>query len=425
MPNGIGFCMLITDACRAKTGLLNDVEFYGWLWRRGRVLLKSISRRIPPHIARSTLFVAHEGERSFGDRKRSLVVRNIQRLEHMFPAIRAENLRVCEGPAFASGFCIASDALLSAPVAEKTASRSSHPCERWTKGASGQAIGSELQLAHNGHCSICLSSREFLVPADFSFDLSHADDWSAVASRLRRFSISTVVLEGIAHPPWVFGLAEHLGCKVLVTPEHDVATPLDVSKLVALGATIIAPSDSQAMEWKQCDSRLDVEHLTLNLPTVPTLRAVPAAKQRAIAVVADYGSSKLYAGSGSSFEASARRRELIDLVVLDEDAIGSRLERSGVVRRAPLAPLSLFESSLSARDCHGVSSPLPDVARRICMAPLPCRRRVPVFTQSSSISQILRNHGVEAVSIAGLRLSAGLQTILARDANGYRRSWSS
>ena len=88
IPSGIGFCLYITRACldavrclseHYQRGYLEDVD----LCLRARELgLRS--------VCAPSIYVGHEGSRSFKAEKHSLVVRNLQVLEDRFPHYRNE-----------------------------------------------------------------------------------------------------------------------------------------------------------------------------------------------------------------------------------------------------------------------------------------------------------------------------------------------
>ncbi len=86
MPNGIGFCLYITRACLdavgglptdLERGYLEDVEFCLLAARHGL-----------RNVCDPSVFVFHEGTRSFGEEKRGLVIRNLAEIERRHPDYR-------------------------------------------------------------------------------------------------------------------------------------------------------------------------------------------------------------------------------------------------------------------------------------------------------------------------------------------------
>src|SRR5262249_18508738 len=79
IPNGVGFCLYITRECLDAVGLLSE-EFH-----RGYLEDADFCLRAREHgfrnVCAPSVYVGHEGSKSFGTEKRSLVVRNLAGLE--------------------------------------------------------------------------------------------------------------------------------------------------------------------------------------------------------------------------------------------------------------------------------------------------------------------------------------------------------
>jgi GT2 family glycosyltransferase len=89
LPNGTGFCLYITRACIAAVGHLAEAFERGYLedidfCLRGRE--KGFRNVCAPNV-----YVGHAGSRSFGEAKRTLVLKNLAVLDHRFPRFRAES----------------------------------------------------------------------------------------------------------------------------------------------------------------------------------------------------------------------------------------------------------------------------------------------------------------------------------------------
>jgi GT2 family glycosyltransferase len=89
LPNGIGFCMYITEGCldavggfsnRFGRGYFEDVEF----------CLRAAEAGFR-NVCAPDIFVGHHGSKSFKDEKRELVVRNLKKLEHLWPRYRIQS----------------------------------------------------------------------------------------------------------------------------------------------------------------------------------------------------------------------------------------------------------------------------------------------------------------------------------------------
>ena len=88
IPNGIGFCLYITRACLDAVGALSHSYHRGYL-EDVDFCLRARQHGLR-NVCATSVYVAHVGSRSFGKEKRSLVVRNLKRLEQHFPRYRAE-----------------------------------------------------------------------------------------------------------------------------------------------------------------------------------------------------------------------------------------------------------------------------------------------------------------------------------------------
>jgi hypothetical protein len=88
IPNGVGFCLYITRACLDAVGFLSEDFNQGYLEDVDFCL------RAREHgfrnVCAPSVYIGHAGGRSFGDRKRALVVRNLGVLEARFPKYRFE-----------------------------------------------------------------------------------------------------------------------------------------------------------------------------------------------------------------------------------------------------------------------------------------------------------------------------------------------
>jgi GT2 family glycosyltransferase len=87
MPNGTGFCLYVTRRCLDEVGPLSagygrgyfeDVDF----------CLRAEAAGFR-NVCATDVFVGHAGARSFGNEKRSLVVRNLSSIEDRFPGYRS------------------------------------------------------------------------------------------------------------------------------------------------------------------------------------------------------------------------------------------------------------------------------------------------------------------------------------------------
>jgi GT2 family glycosyltransferase len=88
IPNGIGFCLYITEACLDAVGALPELYAQGY-YEDVEFCLSARERGFR-NVAAPGLFVGHAGSRSFAARKRALVMRNAQLIETRFPGLKLE-----------------------------------------------------------------------------------------------------------------------------------------------------------------------------------------------------------------------------------------------------------------------------------------------------------------------------------------------
>lgn len=87
MPNGTGFCLYITRACLDRIGPLSEAFGRGY----GEDIEFCLRAAMAGfrNVCATDVFVGHAGTRSFGPKKRALVVHNLGRIAARFPGYRA------------------------------------------------------------------------------------------------------------------------------------------------------------------------------------------------------------------------------------------------------------------------------------------------------------------------------------------------
>ncbi|MDE3175599.1 MAG: glycosyltransferase family 2 protein, partial [Pseudomonadota bacterium] len=88
IPNGIGFCLYVTQACLDAVGGLPELYAQGY-YEDVEFCLAAREQGFR-NVAATGVYVGHAGSRSFGARKRALVMRNLQLIEARFPGYRLE-----------------------------------------------------------------------------------------------------------------------------------------------------------------------------------------------------------------------------------------------------------------------------------------------------------------------------------------------
>ena len=88
IPSGVGFCLYMTRACLDIVGPLSEDFDAGYL-EDADFCLRARERGFR-NVCAPSVYVGHAGSMSFGQEKRSLVVRNLSVLERRFPKHRLE-----------------------------------------------------------------------------------------------------------------------------------------------------------------------------------------------------------------------------------------------------------------------------------------------------------------------------------------------
>lgn len=88
IPNGTGFCLYITRACLNAVGNLSEAFQRGYL-EDIDFCLRARERGFR-NVCAGSVYVGHAGSRSFRGEKRSLVLHNLDILDHRFPHFRDE-----------------------------------------------------------------------------------------------------------------------------------------------------------------------------------------------------------------------------------------------------------------------------------------------------------------------------------------------
>ena len=88
IPNGIGFCLYVTEACLDALGALPEIYAEGY-FEDVEFCLPARERGFR-NVAAPGVFVGHAGSKSFAARKTALVMRNLQLIEARFPGYQLE-----------------------------------------------------------------------------------------------------------------------------------------------------------------------------------------------------------------------------------------------------------------------------------------------------------------------------------------------
>jgi GT2 family glycosyltransferase len=197
LPNGVGFCLYITEACLEAVGDLPEVYAQGY-YEDVEFCLAARERGFR-NVAAVGVYVGHAGSKSFGARKRALVMRNLELIEARFPGYRLETA------AF-----LALDPLRRYRAALDAASPPSGPVIVVACGpAAAEALGrrraervraeaADATVLHiragPGGRSVNLMALDGGAPQTLRFDFDHAEDQDAFRAYVDKLDVRRVEL---------------------------------------------------------------------------------------------------------------------------------------------------------------------------------------------------------------------------------------
>lgn len=207
IPSGIGFCLYITRKCLESVGLLSDVFGAGYL-EDADFCLRARDKGFR-NVCAPSVYVGHAGSKSFGQRKRSLVVHNLGLLERRYPKHRAE-----------CGAFIAADPLKMARAAIEQAAAATlgHPtllitgpgalstiararADDIAKETAGALVLEIRQNASGARAS--LTNAVTAMPQSLQFELAAPDGFAALIEFVKRLKPSRIELLDPARIPLV------------------------------------------------------------------------------------------------------------------------------------------------------------------------------------------------------------------------------
>ncbi len=189
IPNGVGFCLYITQTCLEAVGALPEVYAQGYFEDVEFCLLAR--ERGFRNVAAPGVYVGHAGSKSFAERKRALVMRNREIVEARFPGLERETAAFLAldplkpfRAALDAALAPAKPAILvvSGPSARASAQR------RAERLAQDQPEAAVLTLAADPRGEIALAAVGGGAPQSLSF----AGDAVALAAYLGRLAIARI-----------------------------------------------------------------------------------------------------------------------------------------------------------------------------------------------------------------------------------------
>lgn len=367
VPNGVGFCLYITAACRQDVGFLDEHDFVDGYLEEVDYCLRATAKGFR-HLCALDTFVAHKGGTSFRDRRRSLVVQNLKRLERKFPDIRRlTHLFMNAG--------LLDDVVRDVQVAflaNKATTRLPVHLEigsdlarlRDHQGSDPDVPVISMTFEGGNREILRLKSADLFSPADLREVLPEQNPHLAISALLQRFSPERVVLDLSDHPDWIRDLLSALSAPVELAMTRGIGHRVEIERILKQVEFRRRPVKIKA--W----SRLTVKELRqhgINVTEVP-VAAIAGRKpnspigpdQREVIAVFVEEEGRW---SDRALEKLAinllQHREPPDLIVMGEPSHPHRLERLGIVRRLMRPAPSTIADALQARHA-GLSLHLAD-----------------------------------------------------------------
>ena len=264
LPNGVGFCLYITEACLAAVPGLPEVYAQGY-YEDVEFCLAAREHGFRS-VAAPGVFVGHAGSKSFGARKRALVMRNQSLIEARFPGHRLETAAFVEIDPLAP-FRAALDA--AAPPAGPTVLIAAGPgaartlARRRAEQLSAQSPSTtvlRVEVARNGGALIVAQGGG--APQSLTFSLRDPADYDAFAAYLGKLELKRVELaDPAALPEAALAALLRLETEILLLCADFAwfstqAAPLD-RRCEALGSAQPCESCKQAAALREDQSEGD------------------------------------------------------------------------------------------------------------------------------------------------------------------------
>jgi GT2 family glycosyltransferase len=360
MPNGVGFCLYIrNDALRAVGGL--DARHY----ERGYLEEVDFCLRVAAagyrNICTTGLFVAHQGEASFGASKRELVMANASALVRRWPRIeteteafvKADPLRGMRGAL--AWACLARVRrrlviTLGAPVGRAV-------IDRVAADAAGLSLAI-LNAPDPDPASWRVSLDGLDEPPALPADVAGLSAEDALAALTQRLGVDDVLL---CLPQFSAG---HLSADHLAAGLTAIGLPVDLfpvedgwrvpEALRGRGRRLLLASEAV-----RAPDVVDAARCVLPRPVLALPRAAPGNRGQAMGIIAPDATAATYALVRDLGRALHRRGSSLPLIVLGETFRDVGLLRLGnVFVTGALAGEEDWREALAAHPCAGLMLPL-------------------------------------------------------------------
>lgn len=437
LPSGVGFCLYITDACRRRTGLLNDVDYEEGYLEEVDYCLRASELGFT-HVCACDVFVGHAGSLSFQGRKRGLVKHNMAQLERFFPASSTMTHRFVQGDPLASVRAALQRQLLADGIGSRgpvtlvigrqavtALDEAEIPCLSTLAG--GEAL---LRLSFSAQPTIpgaVLHLDEAMAPYRLPLSLVSENPVTELLSVIKSFEVTRILYLDAHHPDWARKLPEMLGVDYDLHAVDD-SVPVAFNRRDPDASNLEATSDwplflQQARRFVTPSLRLaalfdelglrrpDVEAPDRAALTVPA-PALPSDRPASVAVFVDEFDLKAW-----QTVHQLARRLLIDqlnlrLVVFGRTIDDDALRRTG---RVTVTGMPSPELSFDTFRLHGCNATLalipPDVAEHGSLDVIG-RGPKPILTWNPYLRDMLQCSEVECVTFeAGQAVGALVQAL--------------
>jgi GT2 family glycosyltransferase len=227
LPNGVGFCLYITRACREATGLLDDANYRDGYLEEVDYCLRAMEHGFS-HLCALDVFVGHVGGTSFRTRRGSLVAHNKAKLARVFPEAGPRTSRFVRADPLRGARIALQNRLLQAGLplggtATLVIGRGAIPPDGAADLPGVAGLGSErslLRLCFAGSRPV-LHRDGAMAPCRLPFDPGEDEPAAALAQLLGGQEVREIVYLDARHPRWARDLPGRLGVTYAVRAMDD------------------------------------------------------------------------------------------------------------------------------------------------------------------------------------------------------------
>ncbi len=356
LPNGIGFCLYVKDACRQAIGLLNDADFIDGYLEEVDYCLRAAEAGFR-NVCACDVYVGHIGGTSFGDRRRDLVMRNIATLQKAFPGIKTQTYWFVQSdPLQKARHALQVELLKARCFAGGKRSLRIEGLRHASRSHSDVVDPDAIVLSVNRKAPSKIRLHAAGVPAPFELeiDLPPDDPVAALLDLLAPFEIAEITFDTSDIPEWVQHLpyALRVHHRVHLTDErwledtHD-SKPSPARSLLAAASSVFSISSQMVTDARSRSIMATVIHSSVPLAPLPEAKRRQDSSR--IAVLAEDGADlhwlKALAVQGLAL------RQPMRYVVFSNTVADQALLQTGMVTFADRPALDLANDTFSAFGC--------------------------------------------------------------------------